>query len=127
MSLEELLKSSDFLSLHAPLTKETYHLLNEKRLSLMKPGAILVNTARGEIIDESALIKALKTGRLAAAGLDVYEEEPYVPQELIEMNNVVLLPHIGSATSEARKEMAIIVGRNVAAVLEGKEPPNPVV
>ena len=127
MSLEELLKSSDFLSLHAPLTKETYHLLNEKRLSLMKPGAILVNTARGEIIDESALIKALKTGRLAAAGLDVYEEEPYVPQELIELNNVVLLPHIGSATSEARKEMAIIVGRNVAAVLEGKEPPNPVV
>ena len=126
-SLEELLKESDFVSIHVPLTRETHHLLNEKRLSMMKPGAILVNTARGSIVDEAALIEALKNGRLAAAGLDVYEEEPIVPQSLIDMDNVVLLPHVGSATKEARTEMAIMVGRNVAAVLEGKEPPNAVV
>ncbi|MBN2218922.1 MAG: D-glycerate dehydrogenase [Kosmotogaceae bacterium] len=127
MSIEELLKESDFVSIHTPLTRETYHLLNEKRLSMMKPGAILVNTARGSIVDEAALIKALKNCRLAAAGLDVYEEEPTVPQSLMDMDNVVLLPHVGSATREARTEMAIMVGRNVAAVLEGKEPPNAVV
>lgn len=127
LSLEELLRSSDFISLHVPLTQETYHLLNEKRLSMLKAGAVLINTARGPIVDETALIKALRSGRLAAAGLDVYEEEPDVPQELIDLDNVVLLPHIGSATKEARIEMAMMVGRNVAAVLEGKEPPNPVV
>lgn len=127
VSLEELLKSSDFISLHVPLMGETYHLLNEKRLSLLKPEAIIINTSRGAVIDEKALIKALKDGKLAGAGLDVYEEEPFVPQELIDLPNVVLLPHLGSATNEARREMAIMVGRNVAAVLEGKEPPNPVI
>jgi len=127
LSLEELLRSSDFISLHVPLTRETYHLLNEKRLSMIKTGAVLINTARGPIVNEAALIESLRSGRLAAAGLDVYEEEPEVPQELIDLGNVVLLPHIGSATKEARTEMAIMVGRNVAAVLEGKEPPNPVV
>jgi glyoxylate reductase len=106
---------------------ETYHLLNEKRLSLLKPEAIIINTSRGAVIDEKALIKALKDGKIAGAGLDVYEEEPFVPQELIDLPNVVLLPHLGSATNEARREMAIMVGRNVAAVLEGKEPPNPVI
>ncbi|HOI35212.1 MAG TPA: D-glycerate dehydrogenase [Mesotoga infera] len=127
VSLEELLKSSDFISLHVPLMGETYHLLNEKRLSLLKPEAIIINTSRGAVIDEKALIKALKDGKIAGAGLDVYEEEPFVPQELIDLPNVVLLPHLGSATNEARREMAIMVGRNVAAVLEGKEPPNPVI
>lgn len=127
VSLEELLKSSDFISLHVPLMGETYHLLNEKRLSLIKPESIIINTSRGAVIDEKALIKALKDGKLAGAGLDVYEEEPFVPQELIDLPNVVLLPHLGSATNEARREMAIMVGRNVAAVLEGKEPPNPVI
>ncbi|HPM96141.1 MAG TPA: D-glycerate dehydrogenase, partial [Mesotoga sp.] len=120
VSLEELLKSSDFISLHVPLMGETYHLLNEKRLSLIKPESIIINTSRGAVIDEKALIKALKDGKLAGAGLDVYEEEPFVPQELIDLPNVVLLPHLGSATNEARREMAIMVGRNVAAVLEGK-------
>ncbi len=127
VSLEELLKSSDFISLHVPLMGETYHLLNEKRPSLLKPEAIIINTSRGAVIDEKALIKALKDGKIAGAGLDVYEEEPFVPQELIDLPNVVLLPHLGSATNEARREMAIMVGRNVAAVLEGKEPPNPVI
>jgi glyoxylate reductase len=127
VSLEELLKSSDFISLHVPLIGETYHLLNEKRLSLIKPEAIIINTSRGAVIDEKALIKALKDGKIAGAGLDVYEEEPFVPQELIDLPGVVLLPHLGSATNEARREMAIMVGRNVAAVLEGKEPPNPVI
>lgn len=127
VSLEELLKSSDFISLHVPLMGETYHLLNEKRLSLLKPEAIIINTSRGAVIDEKALIKALKDGKIAGAGLDVYEEEPFVPQELIDLPNVVLLPHLGSATNEARREMAIMVGRNVAAVLEGKEPPNLVI
>ena len=127
VSLEELLKSSDFISLHVPLMGETYHLLNEKRLSLIKPESIIINTSRGAVIDEKALIKALKDGKLAGAGLDVYEEEPFVPQELIDLPNVVLLPHLGSATNEARREMAIMVGRNVAAVLEGKEPPNLVI
>jgi len=127
VSLEELLKSSDFISLHVPLMGETYHLLNEKRLSLIKPESIIINTSRGAVIDEKALIKALKDGKLASAGLDVYEEEPFVPQELIDLPNVVLLPHLGSATNEARREMAIMVGRNVAAVLEGKEPPNLVI
>jgi len=127
VSLEELLKSSDFISLHVPLIGETYHLLNEKRLSLIKPEAIIINTSRGAVIDEKALIKALKDGKIAGAGLDVYEEEPFVPQELIDLPGVVLLPHLGSATNEARREMAIMVRRNVAAVLEGKEPPNPVI
>ncbi|MBP8661607.1 MAG: D-glycerate dehydrogenase, partial [Mesotoga sp.] len=99
VSLEELLKSSDFISLHVPLMGETYHLLNEKRLSLLKPEAIIINTSRGAVIDEKALIKALKDGKIAGAGLDVYEEEPFVPQELIDLPNVVLLPHLGSATN----------------------------
>lgn len=127
LSLQELLRNSDFLSIHVPLTSETHHLLNEKKLSLLKPEAIVINTSRGAVIDEKALIKALREKKIAGAGLDVYEEEPAVPRELIELPNVVLLPHLGSATNEARREMAIMVGRNVAAVLEGKEPPNRVV
>jgi len=127
MSLEDLLRISDFLSLHVPLTAETRHMLNEKRISMMKREAIIINTARGALIDEKYLIKALRDRRIAAAGLDVYEEEPFISQELLDLPNVVLLPHVGSATHEARKAMSIMVGRNVAAVLEGKEPPNVVV
>jgi len=127
MSLEDLLRISDFLSLHVPLTAETRHMLNEKRISMMKREAIIINTARGALIDEEYLIKALRDGRIAAAGLDVYEEEPFISQELLDLPNVVLLPHVGSATHEARRAMSIMVGRNVAAVLEGKEPPNVVV
>ncbi len=126
VSLEVLLQSSDFVSLHCPLTEETYHLLNEQRLKSMKKGSILINTARGPVVDETALVQALKYGPLAGAGLDVYENEPQVHPELLKMKNVVLLPHIGSATTETRNEMARMVARNIIAVLEQGRPVNPV-
>jgi len=127
MDLDELLSTSDFISLHVPLTSETHHLIDERRINMMKPTAVLINTARGAVVDEKALIKALKDRRIWGAGLDVYEFEPRVPKELKALDNVVLLPHIGSATVETRDKMAIMVARNVIAVLEGKEPPNRVV
>ena len=126
VSLEVLLQSSDFVSLHCPLTEETYHLLNEQRLKSMKKGSILINTARGPVVDETALVQALKHGPLGGAGLDVYENEPQVHPELLKMKNVVLLPHIGSATTETRNEMARMVARNIIAVLEQGRPVNPV-
>ena len=126
VSLEVLLQSSDFVSLHCPLTEETYHLLNEQRFKSMKKGSILINTARGPVVDEAALVQALKYGPLAGAGLDVYENEPQVHPELLKMKNVVLLPHIGSATTETRNEMARMVARNIIAVLEQGRPVNPV-
>ncbi len=126
VSLDELLASSDFVSLHCPLTEETHHLLNEQRLKSMKKGSILINTARGPVVDETALVQALKHGPLAGAGLDVYEHEPQVHPELLKMKNVVLLPHIGSATTETRNEMARMVARNIIAVLEQGKPVNPV-
>jgi glyoxylate reductase len=125
--LGDLLGESDFVSLHVALTPETRHLIGAETLAMMRRGAILVNTSRGAVVDTAALIDALRSGRLAAAGLDVYEDEPNVPTELRELPNTVLLPHIGSATDSARNAMARLCAENVIAVIEGREPPAPVV
>jgi glyoxylate reductase len=125
--LGDLVATSDFVSLHVPLTTETRHLIDATRLAQMKRGAILVNTSRGAVIDTVALVDALRSGRLGAAGLDVYEDEPQVPRELRELPNTVLLPHLGSATDTARDAMARLCVANVIAVIEGREPPTPVV
>lgn len=121
---DRLLAESDFVSVHAPLNAETRHLVGERELRLMKPTAFLVNTARGPIVDEKALVRALKEKRIAGAGLDVYENEPKVEPELLAMQNVVLTPHLGSAVKELRESMANVVADNILAVLEGKRPPN---
>ncbi|MGD9735589.1 MAG: 2-hydroxyacid dehydrogenase [Solirubrobacterales bacterium] len=126
LGLEELLASSDFVSLHTPLTAETRGLIAAERLALMKPEAILVNTARGPVVDEAALAAALREGRIAAAGLDVYEHEPRVHPDLLGLENVVLAPHLGSATVETREAMATLAARNAVAVLAGEPPPTPV-
>jgi len=123
-SLDELLRTSDYVSMHVPLTEDTHHLLNEAALGKMKRGAILINTARGAVVDQVALVEALSEGRIAAAGLDVYDKEPAVPPELVAMENVVLLPHIGSATTSTRARMAEMAAQNVLAVLKGRDPPN---
>ncbi|MBT8392450.1 MAG: D-glycerate dehydrogenase [Ignavibacteriaceae bacterium] len=122
-----LLKKSDFISIHLPLNKYTFHYLNSKRLSLLKKESILINTARGEIIDETALIKMLKKGKLKAVGLDVFENEPSVNKELLKFNNVLVLPHLGSASVEARNAMAELAVENVINVLRGKRPITPVI
>ena len=119
---QELLARSDFVTLHVPLRPETLHLVDADALARMLPGAILVNTSRGGLVDATALAQALREGRLAGAGLDVYEDEPDVPAELLELEQVVLAPHIGSATATARDGMARIVAENVIAVLAGREP-----
>lgn len=124
--LAELLASSDFVSLHVPLTEETRHLLDARAFGRMRRGAILINTSRGAVVDPVALIGALREGRLAAAGLDVYDKEPAIPAELMEMENVVLLPHIGSATVQTRAKMSEMAAANVIAVLRGEPPLNPV-
>lgn len=121
--LDELLKESDFVVLAVPLTRETHHLMNEERLRLMKPTAILINIARGKVIDTHALIKALKRGWIAGAALDVFEEEPYYDEELFSLENVVLAPHIGSATYGSRQGMAELVARNLIAFKKGEVPP----
>lgn len=121
--LEELLRESDFVVLAVPLTKETHHMINEERLRLMKPTAILVNIARGKVVDTRALIKALREGWIAGAGLDVFEEEPYYNEELFSLKNVVLAPHLGSATYGAREGMAELVARNLIAFKNGEVPP----
>lgn len=123
VSWEELLERSDVLSLHVPLGPDTRHLVDAAALARMKPGAILVNTARGALVDTAALVAALRDGRLAAAGLDVYENEPDVPPDLAALPNTVLLPHTGSATRRTRDAMARLCAENVVAVLEGGEPP----
>ncbi len=123
---EELMKESDFISLHMPLTDETYHMIGEKELALMKETAILINTARGSVVDQEALIKALQQNKIYGAGLDVFEDEPNVPKELIELDNVVMLPHIGSSTTETRNKMAELVAHNIINILEGKDPITPV-
>jgi glyoxylate reductase len=121
---DRLLAESDFVSVHAPLNPETVHLVGERELRLMKPTAFLVNTARGPVVDEKALVRALKEKRIAGAGLDVYENEPKVEPELLSMQNVVLTPHLGSAVRELRESMANVVADNILAVLEGRQPPN---
>lgn len=121
---DQLLAESDFVSVHAPLTAETRHLVGERELRLMKPTAFLINTARGPIVDEKALIRALAERRIAGAGLDVYENEPEVEPGLLTMKNVVLTPHLGSAVTELRESMANVVVDNIMAVLEGRRPPN---
>jgi glyoxylate reductase len=123
-SMEELLRESDVVSIHLPLTSETRHLFNEERLRWMKPQALLVNTARGPIIEETALVRVLKDGHLYGVGLDVYEREPELAEGLAALPNVTLLPHVGSATVDARNGMARLVGENILAVLDGREAPN---
>ena len=122
--LDELLRQSDFISLHSPLNAETRHQIGKREFALMKKTAFIINTARGAIIDEAAMVRALKTRKIAGAGLDVFEFEPKVHAELKKMKNVVIVPHLGSATIEVREEMANIVVDNIAALIEGRRPPN---
>ena len=122
--LDQLLSDSDFVSLHSPLNAQTHHQIGARELGLMKKTAFIINTARGPIIDEDALVRALKAKKIAGAGLDVFENEPNVHSDLKRMKNVVLEPHLGSATREVREEMANIVVDNIAALLDGRMPPN---
>ena len=122
--LDQLLRESDFVSLHSPLNAQTRHQIGKRELGLMKRTAFIINTARGPIIDEKALVRALKAGTIAGAGLDVFEFEPKISAELKKMKSVVLNPHLGSATVEVREEMANIVVDNIEALLAGKTPPN---
>jgi glyoxylate reductase len=126
LNLDELLETADFVSVHTPLTPETTHLIGAEELEKMKPEAVLVNTSRGPVVDEAALADALAEGRIFAAGLDVYEEEPEVHPRLLELENVVLAPHIGSASIETRDKMAALAAENIVAVLSGGEPKTPV-
>ncbi len=126
VSLNNLLKRSDIISLHLPLTESTFHLLDKDRLSLMKGTAVFINTARGEIVEEKELIRMLQQKRLFAAGFDVYENEPKINPDLLKLDNVILLPHLGSATFEARDEMAKLAAGNVISVLNGKGAITPV-
>ena len=124
--LQDLLGESDFISIHTPLTEETRHLIGAEELERMKPTSVLVNTSRGPVVDEGALADALENGRIFAAGLDVYEEEPKVHPKLLELENVVLAPHIGSASMETRDRMATLAAENVRAVLSGERARTPV-
>ena len=126
VSFDDLLATADVLTLHAPLTPETRHVIGRDALRRMRPGSYLVNTARGPLVDEAALVDALRDGPLAGAGLDVYEREPEITPGLLELPNVVLLPHVGSATRDTRTRMAMLAARNVHAVLRGEPPLTPV-
>lgn len=122
--LHNLLKQSDFVTLHTPLTRETHHLMGREELDLMKSTAILINTSRGPVVDEKALVSVLKKGKIAGAGLDVFEKEPKLAPGLSKLENVVLVPHIGSGTKDTREQMAVVAVRNAVAMLRGKKPPN---
>jgi glyoxylate reductase len=122
LDLNELLRACDFISVHTPLTDETHHLIGATELDRMKPETVLVNTSRGPVVDEASLADALAEDRIFAAGLDVYEEEPEVHPRLLELENVVLAPHIGSASVETRDKMAVLAAENIVAVLSGEEP-----
>lgn len=124
LSLEDLLHTSDIVTIHTSLTPETTHLISEERLKRMKKNAVLVNVARGPIVDESALAEALEKKNIWAAGLDVYEREPEIEERLLSLENVVLLPHIGSATFETRIRMAVMAAENLLQGLSGNPPPN---
>ncbi|RLI36163.1 D-glycerate dehydrogenase [Candidatus Bathyarchaeota archaeon] len=124
ISFDELLKESDFISIHAPLTTETHHRFTKKEFRKMKKEAFLINAARGPLVKEEDLVYALKQKWIAGAGLDVYEFEPEVHPDLIKLDNVVLLPHIGSAASEVRERMAMIAADNLIAFFKGEPPPN---
>ena len=123
-SVEAVLREADFVSLHCPALPETRHLMNANTFGQMKKTAILVNTARGDVVDETALVAALTAGTIAAAGLDVFEREPQVTEALLAMDNVVLLPHLGSATLDTRTAMGMKVIDNAQAFFAGKAPPN---
>src|SRR6202163_4454436 len=123
-SLDQMLARMDIVSVNCPHTPATYHLLSARRLKLVRPSAIIVNTARGEVIDENAMVRMLKAGELAGAGLDVYEHEPQVNPKLVELDNVVLLPHMGSATLEGRIEMGEKVLINIKTFADGHKPPD---
>jgi glyoxylate reductase len=122
VTLKKLVKDSDIISIQIPSTEETYHLLDKEHLSHLKPDAILINIARGEVVDEKYLIQLLKQRKIHSAGFDVYENEPDVNPELLKLPNVVLLPHLGSATIETRTKMARLCAENVIRVLDGKSP-----
>lgn len=124
VELDRLLKESDFISLHVPLLPATHHLIGEKQLKMMKKTSILINTSRGPIVDEQALVKALKNNWIFGAGLDVYEHEPQINKELLKLDNVILQPHSASATTETRTKMAIIAAENIITGLKGEIPPN---
>ena len=124
MPMDEVLKQADFISIHTPYMPSTHHLIGDRELSLMKPGAILINTARGPIVDEKALVKALHSGIIAGAGLDVFENEPAVEPDLMTMENVVILPHIASASLKTRTLMATMASKNIVAHFHGQRPPN---
>jgi len=126
LELDELLRTCDFISVHTPLTPETRHLIGQGELDLMQPTSVLVNSSRGPVVDEGALADALAERRIFAAGLDVYEAEPEVHPKLLELENVVLAPHIGSASIETRNKMAALAAENIVAVLAGQEPKTPV-
>jgi glyoxylate reductase len=124
MPMDDVLQQADFISVHTPYMPSTHHLIGERELGLMMPGAILINTARGPIVDEKALVKALQTGTIAGAGLDVFENEPTVEPELLTMENVVILPHIASASLKTRTLMATMASDNIVAHFHGQRPPN---
>ena len=122
--LKKLLRESDFVTLHVPLTAKTLHLIGTAQLRSMKSSAFLFNTSRGPVVDERELVKALRQGIIAGAGLDVYEREPSLARGLAEIPNVVLLPHIGSASVETRTKMAMMAAQNIVEALSGRKPPN---
>ena len=124
LPLDQLLAEADFVSLHQPLNAETRHMISDREFALMKPTAFIINTARGAVIDEAALVRALKKKQIAGAGLDVFENEPKVPPALLKMKNVVLTPHLGSAVVEVRDLMANTVVDNIQALIDGRMPPN---
>ena len=126
-SIEDVLREADFVSLHCPGGKETWHLINDERLAMMKSSAFIINSARGDVIDPQALIKALNNGTIAGAGLDVYEGEPKVQEEFLAMNNIVLFPHLGSATMETRVAMGLRALENVKTFFDNQEPRDRVV
>ncbi|MEM0440029.1 MAG: D-2-hydroxyacid dehydrogenase [Candidatus Caldarchaeum sp.] len=121
-SLEELLRSSDVITLHIPLTSETRHFINAEKIAMMKPTAILINASRGEVIDEEALIQALTTRRIAGAGLDVYEKEPPTGSKLLELDNIVLTPHIGAQTAEAQEAAATMLAKKIIEFFAPTQP-----